>query len=264
MKTLKPHKARKRFGQNFLNNTAIIHTIIDAIAINKTDHLVEIGPGQGALTRPILQLVDAMDAIELDRDLIPILEIMPDASKLTIHQSDAMKFDFCALAEQRKLRVIGNLPYNISTPILFHILDQVSCIQDMHFMLQKEVVDRMAATPGNKTYGRLSVILQWQCNVTPLLDIPPHAFDPAPKVDSAFVRLTPLDQPRYEVGDQKVFKQLVTMAFSQRRKTIRNNLKKIISDELLAEANILATERAEQLSIEQFAQLSRLYSAQQA
>ena len=191
------HKARKRFGQNFLHDPGIIRRIVSSINPRPGDRLVEIGPGQGAITRELLQAAGHLDAIELDRDLIaPLAQSCGELGQLQIHCADALKFDFRGLADKgHKLRVVGNLPYNISTPLLFHLLEQADCIEDMHFMLQKEVVDRMAAQPGGKAYGKLSVMLQVQCEITPLFIIGPGAFKPAPKVDSALVRLQPHREP---------------------------------------------------------------------
>ncbi|HHO69611.1 MAG TPA: 16S rRNA (adenine(1518)-N(6)/adenine(1519)-N(6))-dimethyltransferase RsmA, partial [Gammaproteobacteria bacterium] len=190
------HRARKRFGQNFLHDPAVIQRIVAAVAPAPGQHLVEIGPGQGAITRPLLAACGELDVVELDRDLIePLARRLADVGTLRIHNADALRFDFCGLAGDAGLRVVGNLPYNISTPLLFHLLAQAGCIEDMHFMLQKEVVARMAAAPGGGDYGRLSVMIQYHCEVTPLFGIGPGAFRPAPKVESAFVRLVPHPRP---------------------------------------------------------------------
>ncbi len=253
------HKPRKRFGQNFLHDPSIISKIVRAIDPAATDHLVEIGPGQGAITRQLLTLAGTVDAVELDRDLVSLLrQQFSDLHNFTLHSADALNFDFCALQTDRPLRVVGNLPYNISTPILFHLLDQASCIQDMYFMLQKEVVDRMAAAPGNKTYGRLSVMLQLRCQVTPMFNIGPGAFTPPPKVDSSFVRLQPWKQPPHHIQDQKFLAQLVTQAFSQRRKTLRNALKKLLGSEQFEQAGIDPSSRAERLSPGDFVRLANV------
>jgi len=219
---------------------------------------VEIGPGQGAITKLLLPKLKRMQVIELDRDLIePLAQTCGPLGELQIHSADALKFDFHQLTNQsNSLRVVGNLPYNISTPILFHLMDHLEIIRDLHFMLQKEVVDRMGAGPGSKTYGRLSVMLQAHCQVTPLFDIGPGAFQPAPKVNSAFVRLTPHATPRAVIKDQTYFRELVTQAFSQRRKTLRNSLRKLITDEIYITADIDQKMRPEQLSLEQFAALA--------
>ena len=216
------HQPRKRFGQHFLHDPYVIQKIIQAIAPQTNDHLVEIGPGQGAITFPLLKLVPHLDVVEIDRDLISYLTATA-GSQLTIHSADALRFDFCSLTSSstQKLRVIGNLPYNISTPLLFHLFAQIGCISDMHFMLQKEVVERMLAPPGDKTYGRLSVMVQYYCAPTPLFDIGPGAFRPPPRVDSAIIRLVPHATPPVQCQPQRL-QQVVTQAFSQRRKTLRN------------------------------------------
>ena len=257
------HRPRKRFGQNFLHDPGIIQRIVNAIAPEPGDNLVEIGPGQGAITTELLPRVERMHAIELDRDLIgPLAQRCASLGELHIHNTDALKFDFSTLAEpDRPLRVVGNLPYNISTPLLFHLLDQSAHILDMHFMLQKEVVDRMAAGPGSKTYGRLSVMLQARAVVTPLFRIGPGAFNPPPKVDSAFVRLQPCDPPPYQIDDWATFARVVSQAFSQRRKTLRNSLRQILPAETLAAAGFDPGIRAEQLSVADFATLANLAAA---
>jgi 16S rRNA (adenine1518-N6/adenine1519-N6)-dimethyltransferase len=254
------HKPRKRFGQNFLHDQGIIHRIIAAIAPKPEDRLVEIGPGQGAITVELLNAAGRLSAIELDRDLLrPLAEMCGNLGELRIHNADALKFDFCSLAQEgEKLRLVGNLPYNISTPILFRLLEQSRCIRDMHFMLQKEVVDRMAAGPGSKTYGRLSVMLQAKCQVTPLFDIGPGAFNPPPKVDSSFVRLIPYDAPPYPIEDTAIFSQVVSAVFAQRRKTIRNGLRNILDADGIASLGIDPGARAEQLSLEDFVRLANL------
>jgi 16S rRNA (adenine1518-N6/adenine1519-N6)-dimethyltransferase len=254
------HKARKRFGQNFLHDPGIIQRIIDAIAPHPDDNLVEIGPGQGAITRELLRRCGALQVVELDRDLIgPLADSCATLGELTIHNADALKFDFTALASpELPLRVVGNLPYNISTPLLFHLLSQAAQINDMHFMLQKEVVERMAAGPGSKTYGRLSVMLQAKCRVTPLFLIGPGAFNPPPKVDSAFVRLEPFSEPPLAIEDQVLFAQLVAQAFSQRRKTLRNSLRNWLTAGQIEAASVDPTTRPEQLSLEAFVALANL------
>ena len=252
------HQARKRFGQNFLHDANIIQKIVDAIAPHNGDHLVEIGPGQAALSIPLLQATGAIDAVELDRDLLPILEEKcAPYGNINLHNADALKFDFAGLkTDERQLRLVGNLPYNISTPILFHLLEQRTVIQDMHFMLQKEVVDRMAASPGNKTYGRLSVMLQACCTVEQLFDIGPGAFKPAPKVDSSIVRLTPHTDSN--INDEQTFAEIVTRSFAQRRKTLRNNLKGLLDEGQIKQASIDPGTRAETLHIEDFQRLATL------
>ncbi|MCP5410162.1 MAG: 16S rRNA (adenine(1518)-N(6)/adenine(1519)-N(6))-dimethyltransferase RsmA [Chromatiaceae bacterium] len=252
------HRPRKRFGQNFLHDTGVIRSIISCIAPRPGDRLVEIGPGQGAITRELLAAVGSMDAVELDRDLIgPLAQLCAPLGELRIHNFDALKFDFCSLADaEGSLRVVGNLPYNISTPILFRLLDQARCIRDMHFMLQREVVERMSAEPGGKAYGRLSVMLQARCEVIALFDIGPEAFVPAPKVESAFVRLQPHHSPRYQIDDQDLFRQIVAAAFSQRRKTLRNALRMLMSEAGIEEAGQAPGARAEQLPVAAFVALA--------
>jgi len=252
------HKARKRFGQNFLHDPGVIQRIVSSINPREGDCLVEIGPGQGAITKLLLPKLKKMQVIELDRDLIePLARTCGALGELKIYSADALKFNFHQLTDQpSSLRVVGNLPYNISTPILFHLISQLEIMKDFHFMLQKEVVDRMAAGPGSKTYGRLSIMLQAHCEVTPLFDIGPGAFQPAPKVDSAFVRLTPHVTPRVEIKDSTYFYELVTQAFSQRRKTLRNSLRKLITDEIYLTVDIDQKMRPEQLSLEQFTALA--------
>ncbi|MDN3918822.1 16S rRNA (adenine(1518)-N(6)/adenine(1519)-N(6))-dimethyltransferase RsmA [Roseateles violae] len=215
------HRARKRFGQHFLTDAAIIDAIIDAIDPQPEEAVVEIGPGLGAMTLPLLQRIQPFTVIELDRDLAARLR---QRKGLEVIESDVLKVDFAALAAAKgqKLRVVGNLPYNISTPILFHLLGFVEQVVDQHFMLQKEVVDRMAASPGCKDYGRLSVMLQWRYRVESVLDVPPEAFDPPPRVDSAIVRMQPYAEP--PALDPALLGELVAAAFSQRRKLLRHSL----------------------------------------
>ena len=251
------HRPRKRFGQNFLHDPVIIHKIINAIRPTRSDALLEIGPGQGAITCPLLEAVGRLTVVELDRDLIgPLQARCRSLGELTVHSADALSFDYCAVAGEQRLRVIGNLPYNISTPLLFHLLDQHRCIRDMHFMLQKEVVERMAASPGSGQYGRLSVMLQQRCRVTPLFTIGAGAFKPPPKVESAFVRLEPYARPVMHVSNQAAFETLVRQAFSQRRKTLRNTLRNLLGTEDIAMLGIDPSARAESLGIEEFAALA--------
>ncbi|WP_260295325.1 16S rRNA (adenine(1518)-N(6)/adenine(1519)-N(6))-dimethyltransferase RsmA [Sedimenticola hydrogenitrophicus] len=255
-----PHQAKKRFGQNFLHDPGVIQRIIASIHPRPDEHLVEIGPGHGAITRELLKRCGRLDAVELDRDLIhPLAVSCAGLGELNIYNSDALKFDFASLAgDGRPLRLVGNLPYNISTPILFHLLQFADIIRDMHFMLQKEVVQRMAAGPGGKTYGRLSVMMQAWCEVEALFEIGPGAFKPAPKVDSAIVRLIPHAQPPHVIDDPAHFARLVTSAFSQRRKTLRNSLGKLVDAELIVAAGIDPSLRAERLSLADFVRLSNL------
>ena len=256
------HRARKRFGQNFLTDPYVVAGIVAAISPQRDDHLVEIGPGLGVLTESLLPCVTAMDAIELDRDIIPKLqEHCRDRGELHIYEADALKFDFSALAEDgRPLRIIGNLPYNISTPLMFHLLSMHEQIQDMHFMLQKEVVDRLAATPGGKDYGRLSVMMQYHCRVESLMEVPPEAFSPPPKVNSAVVRLVPYSKPPVSVDNINLLEKLVTQAFSQRRKTLRNTLKPLMNAEQIEAQGIDPRRRAETLSLAEFALLANFVS----
>ncbi len=253
------HKARKRFGQNFLQDHNVIYSILSNIQANAGDHWVEIGPGLGAITEPLLQKDISLDVVELDRDLVKVLEQrFGDKDNFTIHSADALKFDFSALAtDGTKLRIIGNLPYNISTPLLFHLLNGTHCIEDMHFMLQKEVVDRMCAEPGSKKYGRLSVMIQYYCETELVFDVPPESFNPIPKVMSAIVKLVPHQTPPVEINAITDLNKVVTTAFSQRRKTIRNSLKKLLTEEQIIALDINPTLRAESLSLTEFARLSR-------
>lgn len=252
----KEHHARKRFGQNFLHDQNVIHTIVMAIAPKPSDTVIEIGPGLGALTLPILHKAQQLTAIELDRDIIPKLAAKcMSVGKLNIIEADVLNVDFSALANNKKLRIIGNLPYNISTPLLFHLMQFHTHIQDMHFMLQKEVVVRIAARSGTKAYGRLSVMMQFYCHVEPLFIVPPDAFSPAPKVDSMVVRLRP--KPQLSLSGQNIehLSQLVRMAFSQRRKTLANNLKGIMAKETIMACGIDPSRRAETLLLEEFVSL---------
>jgi 16S rRNA (adenine1518-N6/adenine1519-N6)-dimethyltransferase len=252
------HKPRKRFGQNFLHDKMVIQRIVNSINPRQGDHIVEIGPGEGALTELVLDKIGVMDVVELDRDLIPLLKIrfvLNDG--LNIHQADALKFNFCQLQkDERKLRIIGNLPYNISTPLLFHLFDNNHCIQDMHFMLQKEVVDRIVANPGDSAYGRLSIMLQYFCQAEYVFTVKPGAFRPAPKVDSAIVRLVPHDKPPVEINNFDEFSKLVNFSFTQRRKTLRNILKGKLDVEQIEALDIEPTIRPERLSLEDFTKLA--------
>lgn len=253
------HRARKRFGQNFLHDRAVITRIIAAIHPRAGEALVEIGPGLGALTCELLKHVDALDVVELDRDVIPLLEqACRGLGTLHVRQADALHFDFAALMhDTRKLRLVGNLPYNIATPLLFHLFTQLHAIRDMHFMLQKEVVERMVAAPGTEHYGRLSLMVQFHCTAYQLFTVGPGAFKPAPKVDSAIVRLIPHAAAPVDVPDIALFSALVAKAFSQRRKTVRNALKGMVDDMQFAACGIDSGTRAEQLALEDFACLSR-------
>ncbi len=251
------HQAKKRFGQNFLVDQSVIQALISAINPQPEDLMVEIGPGLGAMTKPLLAQLAHLHLIEIDRDIIDWMQHQYPSDKITIHAQDVLKFDFRQLQKpQQKLRVVGNLPYNISSPILFHLLNALNEIQDMHFMLQKEVVERMVAQTSCAEYGRLSVMLQYYLQMEYLLTIPGSAFDPAPKVESAFVRCIPHAQLPFTANNTEVFAKVVTMAFSQRRKTIRNTLKTYLSDADFSALNLDSQLRAENLSVQQFVEIS--------
>lgn len=249
------HRARKRFGQHFLNDPGVIDAIIRAISVGPDDVIVEIGPGLGAITELLAKSAGQLHAVELDRDLVARLETKyANNPRVNIVEADALRFDFSSLGP--RLRIVGNLPYNISTPLLFHLLDFREQIIDMHFMLQKEVVERMAASPGSKAYGRLSIMLGCHLNVESLFDVDRSAFSPPPEVTSSIVRLDPLVSDTLTIDDEDKFSKLVSAAFMKRRKTIRNSLKEIVSDEDFAAADIDPAQRPEQLSIAQFVALS--------
>jgi len=258
----KPYpKARKRFGQNFLTDQSVIDDIVASIDPHPGQHIVEIGPGRAAITLPLLQNSDQLDVIELDRDLVPLLKMkLAEFSHLTIHEADALSFDYRSLIKNNEsLRVIGNLPYNITTPLLFHLLEQADCIEDMCFMLQREVVERICAKPGGKQYGRLSIMVQYQCQAEMLFIVPPEAFEPVPKVESAIIYLRPL---REFVGGEiciDSLRELVTKAFSQRRKTIANTLKNMVSKEMLIAEGIELEQRPETISVSQYVALTRAW-----
>ena len=298
------HVAKKRFGQNFLTDQGVISSLIDAINPKENQVIVEIGPGLGALTKPLLAKIEHLHVVEIDRDIVAWMQTeyaKPAYAKntLNIHNVDALKFDFSSLvanhisAKQemsarqqgggnetvqivrrganneaneagalglQKLRVTGNLPYNISTPILFHLLDNVSHITDMHFMLQKEVVERMVAQPSTPAYGRLSVMLQYYLAMEYLITVPPEAFEPAPKVESAFVRCVPHAKLPFVANDTALFAKVVLAAFGQRRKTLRNTLKGMLDDAGFAALNINPQLRAENLSVAQFVFISNFVS----
>lgn len=249
------HRARKRFGQNFLHDAAIIDRIVGLIRPKAGDAMVEIGPGLGAMTGPLIEQLGRLHAVELDRDLIPRLKDR-FGEHLSIHEADALRFDFAALADELgPLRVVGNLPYNISTPLLFHLLASSGRIVDMHFMLQKEVVDRLCAEPGTGEYGRLTVCVAARAEARRLMKVGPGAFNPPPKVDSAIVRLVPRPPP-FEIKDLTRFDALVAAAFAQRRKTLNNTLKGVVNAEQFAAAGIDPGLRAERLSPADFARLT--------
>jgi 16S rRNA (adenine1518-N6/adenine1519-N6)-dimethyltransferase len=253
-----PHPPRKRFGQHFLRDPGVIAGIVAAIRPVAGQRLVEIGPGLGALTVPLLAAVGELDVVELDRDLLePLRARCAGAGVLRIHCADALGFDFAALrGDGSPLRVTGNLPYNISTPLLFHLLAQARHLHDLHFMLQQEVVARMAAGPGEDAYGRLSVMLQYRCRVEPLFTVGPEAFRPPPRVRSAVVRLVPRETGAVVVRDESRFAEIVRRAFAQRRKTLRNSLRELLDVEQIEAAGIDPGARPETLGLEAFAALS--------
>lgn len=253
------HQARKRFGQNFLHDPNVIRNIVKSIRPKVGDNMVEIGPGMGAITEELLDATEGyLNVVELDRDLIPGLKVkffnMPG---FVINEADALKFDFANLYEEdRPLRIVGNLPYNISTPLIFHLLSYTGKVKDMHFMLQKEVVQRLAAGPGENNYGRLSIMAQYFCDVQHLFDVGPGAFKPAPKVDSAIVRMVPYETLPHPVKDHRTLENIVRQSFSMRRKTLRNNLKKTISSEQLEALGIDPGQRPERLGLKEYAKIA--------
>ncbi len=255
------HAPRKRFGQHFLHDQLVIQQIVEAIAPQPGEVLVEIGPGQGALTQALLPHTEQLHLVELDRDLVALLQQKYAATpQVHIHAGDALSFDFARLKQPgRPLRVVGNLPYNISTPLIFHLLQQAEAISDMRFMLQKEVVDRLVATPNSKAYGRLSVMVQYQCAVAALFDVPPEAFTPPPKVLSAVVELYPHPPQRAVEVEPQVLSQIVAQAFAQRRKTLRNTLKNLLNEQQICAAGIAPTARAETLELADFVRLAQQY-----
>lgn len=255
---MKHHIPRKRFGQNFLIDDNVISRIVSTLNPKPNQHLVEIGAGLGALTTKVLQEIDHLDVIEIDRDLSEKLRNTFSTSRLTLHQADALDFDFATLKNQTKLRVFGNLPYNISTPLLFHLLHYAAHIQDMLFMLQKEVVTRMVAKPNSKEYGRLSIMIQYFCQASAVFDVSPKAFSPPPKVTSSIVHLVPYteNRPHPVAKNEKLFAQMVTLAFSHRRKTLKNALAPLVPADLFEKAGINPIRRPETLSITEFVLLS--------
>ena len=259
-------RPKKSFGQHFLHDQRYIGQIVSMIAPRPGDTVIEIGPGEGALTLPLLKAAGKLTAIELDTDLIPGLQSRAaSVGELQIIHADVLKVDFTALAQSlgvERLRIAGNLPYYISSPILFHCVDHFGAIQDLHFMLQKEVVERMAAEPGSKVYGRLSVMLQLACRVEPLFDVPPEAFRPPPKVESSVVRLLPLlPEQRHDADSSHVY-SVVKAAFAQRRKTLSNALKQMLDSDAIRRADVDPTARAETLSPADFVRLAKIYTAQ--
>ena len=251
------HRPRKRFGQNFLHDAQVIERILTHIAPRPGERIVEIGPGPGALTAPLLERIHTLDAVELDRDLIlPLQAACASKGELRIHQADALRFDFARLYPGEPLRLVGNLPYNIATELIFRLIEGPAHIRDMHFMVQKEVAERLIAAPGGGDYGRLSVMAQYHCRAERLLSVGPGAFRPAPKVESAVVRLTPHAAPPVAIHDVKAFKQTVTEAFNQRRKTLRRIFKKRLIEADFERMNIAPEARPETLDIGQFALLA--------
>jgi len=248
------HIPRKRFGQNFLVDAQVVAGIVTAIAPARSDLLVEIGPGLGALTDPLLDCVDHLHVVEIDRDIIARLHRRYPSSRLTVHAGDALAFDFAALG--RDLRIVGNLPYNISTPLLFHLADAAAQVRDMHFMLQKEVVERMVAEAGEEARGRLSVMLQYRFWLEWLIDVPPTAFDPPPKVDSAVVRMIPRAVGELAADDAAGLQRVVAASFAQRRKMLRNNLKGLLDDAGFGELGIAPTLRAEDLAVADYVRIA--------
>jgi 16S rRNA (adenine1518-N6/adenine1519-N6)-dimethyltransferase len=250
------YKTKKRFGQHFLHDLSVIQKLIYEINPKPTDRIIEIGPGLGALTFPLLDKLNSLDVVEIDRDIIAKLK-QKNNPKLHIHGVDALQFDFTTLVNnENTIRIVGNLPYNISTPLIFHLLESKNIITDMHFMLQNEVVKRITAEPGSKTYGRLSVMVQYHYQTEYLFFVGPESFSPPPKVDSAILRLSPWKTPPYIAKDEQQFSQIVTQAFSMRRKTLRNNLKKIIDSNQIEDLGIDSSLRAENLTVEEFVSIS--------
>jgi 16S rRNA (adenine1518-N6/adenine1519-N6)-dimethyltransferase len=250
------HRPRKRFGQNFLQDRFYIDQILNALHLQKNDKLIEIGPGLGALTQPLLRYFDQLIAIEIDTDLQVLLRELPLAKeKLQLLSADALTVDYSQWGSD--MHIIGNLPYNISTPLLLHLLQYCACISDMHFMLQREVVDRLAAQPGTKDYGRLTVMVQYHCEVESLFEVPPEAFHPQPKVYSAVVRLRPHQVPAYPSVDVTALKQLVAQAFGMRRKTLANNLKPVLSAAELTELGINPLARPEQITVGDYVRITQ-------
>lgn len=248
------YRHKKQLGQHFLHDPSYLARIVAAIRPERDDLMVEIGPGQGALTKPLLEKLDHLHVVEIDRDLVAHLGRTLPPDRVSIHTADALKFDFGSLGLQ--LRVVGNLPYNISSPLLFHLADYAEQVVDMHFMLQKEVVDRMAAAPDTPDYGRLSVMLQARFRVMKLFNVPPGAFNPPPKVDSAVVRLAPLPADAIPYRDAQRFGEIVARAFGQRRKTLRNTLKGLVEAEVIEALGIDPRRRGETLSVAEFSRLA--------
>jgi len=257
-------RPRKRFGQHFLHDRNILDKIITAIDPQADQHFIEIGPGRGALTHLLIDFVDTLDVIEIDRDLAAALPGVITSPKLKIYETDALNFDFSKLRPANApLRLVGNLPYNISTPLLFHILGYNELLTDIHVMLQKEVAQRIAAEPGNRTYGRLSVAIAARCEIKTLFHIKPGSFTPAPRVDSTFIRLRPDASRRTRILQQDAFDLVVKQAFGQRRKQLSNALAGVLTAARIESAGIDPSKRAEQLSVEEFISLSNQYATAQ-
>lgn len=252
------HKAKKQFGQNFLVDQNIIADIVRAIRPAADDTMVEIGPGLGAMTRPLMQHLNKLHVVEIDRDIIARLKTDYPQDKIVIHEGDALKFDFATLGVP--LRIVGNLPYNISSPLLFHFAKYAEGITDMHFMLQNEVVERMVAEPSTAAFGRLSVMLQYRFNMEKLLDVPPQSFRPAPKVDSAIVRMIPLPASQITVKDEALYAKVVASAFGQRRKTLRNTLRDYLAEGDFAQLDINPQLRAENLGVVEYTRIANFLS----
>lgn len=258
------HKARKRFGQNFLNDDSVIEGIVRAIAPKVGDNLLEIGPGLGAITEPVAELTDKLNVVELDKDLAERLVTHPFiGKKLNIFQADALQFDFNqVITPDHKMKVFGNLPYNISTPLLFHLYEFLDGIENMHFMLQKEVVNRMCAAPNSKAYGRLSIMTQYYCKTIPVIEVPPTAFIPPPKVDSAVIRLIPKPKEERTRANPATLNRVCLEAFNQRRKTLRNSLSNLMTAEDLTSLGIEPNLRAENLSLDEFVSIANWFDKQ--
>jgi 16S rRNA (adenine1518-N6/adenine1519-N6)-dimethyltransferase len=254
---LEGHKARKRFGQNFLHDAHWIGRIANAVSAEPSQAIVEIGPGQAALTRELVGAAGHIRAVEIDRDLAAWLRTQFTPEQLTLIEQDALTVDWSALAQEQPLRIVGNLPYNISSPLLFSLMAAADHVIDQHFMLQREVIDRMVAQPGSKTYGRLSVMLQWRYKMYKLFDVPPGAFTPAPKVVSSVVRMIPRAKEDVAAVDFPLFSSIVANAFGQRRKTLRNALSQLLSEQDIKAAGVDPQARAETLPLEAFVALTR-------
>ncbi len=252
------HQPRKRFGQNFLQKQEVIDDILHAIGPQPDDLMVEIGPGLGALTTPLAKALKQLHVIELDRDIVKMLQEKQAGGNVVIHEGDALKFDFACLG--KNLRVVGNLPYNISTPLLFHLAEHIASVRDIHAMLQKEVVERMVAAPDSSAYGRLSVALQYRFEMEKVLDVGPDAFYPQPKVQSAVIRMTPRQKREPAAVDEALFARIVTTAFSQRRKTLRNTLRNVLEISDFEALSINPSARAETLSVSDFVRIANRLS----